>query len=479
MTVKALMTWNSKQSRWFKKYKGRQYTVSPKALGTPPTKNASIQQANAWWQAKQAELDQQDEVNLHAETNRKMAAWYAAQGHSEQAAARLAEADRLEQPNHVASPFDDPLKTGSELTPPIWHERFSRQQVAGQPEATLGDEVKDKIDRKRQQATGGAVSLKAYDLFRRCMETFQVFAGPSTPMAGINWNTKILDYHAWLLKQVSLEKMNAGYAECHIRAIKDFVLECVLQGKLPMPVILAGGRKYSNKLKIKGKGSRRETKRAKAQANKQNTWIDDLEGLKRMIRFAPDKTRLYILLALNCGYLNTDIAELAQCEIDWHKGTIKRERSKTAGQDNTPEVEYTLWDDTLKLLKQFKSDQTAPLNRNGDRVAITNKHGDKLQSVTVREDGRLKEYDAVKSAYRSFARTNGIKKPLQVLRHTGAAMIEAQSDDYGEILAGYYLGQAPQSTAGKHYFPDREKLAKALAYMAKRLGIKNRISTLP
>lgn len=52
------MTFNDKQARWFKKYQGKQYSISCKELRCEPTRTASYQAANAWWLAKKKELDE-------------------------------------------------------------------------------------------------------------------------------------------------------------------------------------------------------------------------------------------------------------------------------------------------------------------------------------------------------------------------------------------------------------------------------------
>ena len=51
------MTWNAKQKRWLKKYEGTMYSVSPRQLKCPPTKDDSRQAANQWWEAKQKKVD--------------------------------------------------------------------------------------------------------------------------------------------------------------------------------------------------------------------------------------------------------------------------------------------------------------------------------------------------------------------------------------------------------------------------------------
>ena len=46
------MGWRKKEKRWVKKYRGRFYYVSAKELGHEPTKEASRQVANEWWDKK-------------------------------------------------------------------------------------------------------------------------------------------------------------------------------------------------------------------------------------------------------------------------------------------------------------------------------------------------------------------------------------------------------------------------------------------
>ena len=67
---------------------------------------------------------------------------------------------------------------------------------------------------------------------------------------------------------------------------------------------------------------------------------------------APDRTKLYILLMLNCGMTQKDIADLAVTEVNWEEGRIKRKRSKTGDCENVPTVNYKLWPETLRLLRQ-------------------------------------------------------------------------------------------------------------------------------
>ena len=88
--------------------------------------------------------------------------------------------------------------------------------------------------------------------------------------------------------------------------------------------------------------------------------------MRTLVAAATGQLKLHILLALNCGYTNTDIAELKDPQVDWQRGAISRKRSKTQHVANVPVVTYPLWPQTFALLRQYRSGQaTVLLTRSG------------------------------------------------------------------------------------------------------------------
>jgi hypothetical protein len=57
MARKYAMTWQASTRRWFKKQRGKMYTVSCRQLGCRETKEESASSANAWWEAKLKEIE--------------------------------------------------------------------------------------------------------------------------------------------------------------------------------------------------------------------------------------------------------------------------------------------------------------------------------------------------------------------------------------------------------------------------------------
>ena len=75
--------------------------------------------------------------------------------------------------------------------------------------------------------------------------------------------------------------------------------------------------------------------------------IFTVEDTKAILNAAPERVKLYILLALNCGFTQKDIADLKVSEFDSEAGTITRKRSKTKDHEKTPTITWTLWPETL------------------------------------------------------------------------------------------------------------------------------------
>src|SRR4051812_48567199 len=71
---KCRMTWEPAKSRWRKMHKGKVYTVSCDALGTP-TKEVSYQAANAWWASRLADLTPRHPHAAYLARLDRMLAW--------------------------------------------------------------------------------------------------------------------------------------------------------------------------------------------------------------------------------------------------------------------------------------------------------------------------------------------------------------------------------------------------------------------
>jgi integrase len=226
----------------------------------------------------------------------------------------------------------------------------------------------------------------------------------------------------------------------------------------------------------------------------------DAGEIKTIFEAASERTRLYLLLMLNCGFYQSDIAALKRSEFDEGGRRITRKRSKTGHLSiNVPLVSWRLWDETHRLLVKFgqvapHSDrakgphagkvQSVPRsgtdqansnsnhgpNANGSGCLLLNENGRPVYRRALRTDGDVADCDNIKSAYERVCRKLDIKpKPLMLLRKTAASKLE-EHDTYGRF-AQLFLGQAPQALAERRYArPSPEQFDKAVQWLGEQFG---------
>jgi integrase len=161
---------------------------------------------------------------------------------------------------------------------------------------------------------------------------------------------------------------------------------------------------------------------------------------------------------LNTGMQQKDISELSWSEVDLDLGRIVRKRSKTRRFQNSPTVNYQLWECTSKLLQEFSSE--------GDPV-LKNRSGESLYKQSLKANGKAKKSDSIKNAFFRAKQKAGIQKPLKLLRKTSATLI---AEEFGEGLAALFLGHSPKSVAGRHYIrPSQKRLDEAVEWLGSKI----------
>jgi integrase len=198
----------------------------------------------------------------------------------------------------------------------------------------------------------------------------------------------------------------------------------------------------------------------------------EIDEVQRLLDAASDRMRLYLLLALNCGMTQRDLADLRRDEVDIKAGTITRKRSKTHKHAGVPVVTYQLWPATKKLLKTFA--QTS-----GD-LALLTENGEPLVREWTGDDGSPAKVDTVRLAFRRLLEkvnklVNGeaehkhvrIDGSFKLLRATGANLLE-QENGFKAVVT-LYLGHAPTTIAERHYTRgDQGLLDKAVAWLGQQ-----------
>ena len=189
-----------------------------------------------------------------------------------------------------------------------------------------------------------------------------------------------------------------------------------------------------------------------------------LADVKRLLEGGTDRTRLYTLLAINCGYLDTDIGTLLKSEVNWTEGRISRKRHKTRhNTTNTPKVDYKLWGETFGLL-------TAQCAKDGELVLL-NERGKPLTRQFIDDEGNVQDIRNIKTTMKRLRKKLGVSATFAQLRKTSVSMLEGH--DVFCRYSQYFLGHAPRTTAEKHYIqPSKDQFDKAIDWLAGQYGLK-------
>jgi integrase len=162
--------------------------------------------------------------------------------------------------------------------------------------------------------------------------------------------------------------------------------------------------------------------------------------LKHLYAAANERQRLYLLLALNTGATQSELATLLCEDVDLDDGYITRLRGKTRATSPTACC-WKLWPQTRELLARH--------------MAAPNRHGLALLTATGRPlVDPANHCDAVTLTWgklrRACARDGSAVRPLgfKHLRKTGATWIRENGDEQRQQE---YLGHARGSVAGRHY----------------------------
>jgi integrase len=435
MAKKCLMTWQAKTRRWAKKHKAKLYFVSCKQLCVKPeTKEASIDAANAWWEAKLAELESSGAPQPTPEDLRINAfkVWGMVQDWQ-----HLDEASREKLVDSLvgAGQYRKLKEQANSSLDAILNPAADRQ-IAAQVDSWLG--------MLKGATKAGQMSGSRWDSYRRNIEKFKEFMGASSPIDAIN-EARVEGFFNDLSVHVGAGKYSPSYAHTLLMTAKQFIAY-LAEKKL----IVAPGNLRSRRLRFNHS----------AAAKVEVFSAAEVQAMLKACEGFSDKTKLYLLLMLNCGMYQNDIAEMLKEEVNWKAGTITRARSKTRARGG-PMVTYPLWSETFRLLKKCKADK-------GD-LALTTDEGKPLVFYSLKGEDASR-YDVVQSAWSRLAAKMGLKKirlGMKHLRKTSATML-ASHEQY-KYYVGHFLADSPKGMDQKHYVkPSQEEFDKAIVWLGEQ-----------
>lgn len=443
------MTWVASQRRWTKMHKGTRYYVSCKELGTDDTQAASVNAANLWWQTKLDELRSGEPKPVKPGTPEAQIAalekltGFCISDDADALAAQIAVYSNYEPgklpdgiPELVLGPERiEAIKAGVEtlLNPP-----------AVPPEKTVGRLVALWVESERQRERSGNVGASRANMNRICLEHFADFLGTASAVEIIN-ELKWQEFFSHVADKVAKRTWGMTHANRVFAVAKRFV-------------------RYLWELRLIELPRNLDSKRFSFKLSPSEIEVWTIDEIKKFLAPVNGQTRLHVLLMLNCGMLGKDISDLSPKEVDWKEGIITRKRSKTEAHESVPVVQYKLWAQTLKLLKEHRSDDP-------ERVLLTTGGTPWITEQAAEGSSGFKRSDKVASCFKYWGQRTGVKKPPKALRATAASKL-AEHHAY-KFYAQYYLGQSPRTVADKHYVkPNDKEFFEALSWLESALNLK-------
>ena len=335
----------------------------------------------------------------------------------------------------------------------MWEQRFKalhrhKEYVATAAlptESSTGQVIAAYLRRKRSLVDNGELSFGRYDRMRISLEHFYQWFGDK-PIYDITSST-MLDWHSYLIGTVKQGKYERSYAKQHfddLRQLLRYIYTIYEDYKLP--------RNFDDRgLNIR-----------LVQNKVVPFTVAEAEAL---LEKAPtDRTKLFLLLALNCGMTQTDISQIYRHQIDYGTGYLTRKRGKTKWHKNTPTVSYKLWKPTIALLRQQDT---------GGDVLILNEAGKPLVRNYFRDDGKTVRLDGIGNVWHVLIRQfpePTCRKTFKALRKTGATLLASTPQFF--FCSWMYLGHSARTIAERAYIePNQPQFDAALAWLGEQFGV--------
>ena len=432
------MTWEPVKARWKKIFRGKSYTISCTTLGVPPSKTASYQAANAWWEDKKAEIEAavppHPMASVVAELERRRD-WSDGQDDHETSKFLDGLASQARQESGPDS-VTDMYYLGTPEARAMWQDRLGHAPIV-QGGRTIGEHADRFLEGRKARFRAGLLSAAQASLDDLSLRAFTDWIGRSTPIDRID----AARWEMWFLHVLASE-ISPSYKKRRWWTSRMFVSWMVELGLIVAPPNLM-------------------SKRFNFGSDLGEVEVMTVDQVRRLVSEAPGQLKLHLLLMLNCGMTQIDIRSLKPSEVDWERGRITRKRTKTKRIKAVPTVCYKLWPETLRLLREFG-------HRDGDHALLT-ESGRPWVRDGIKADGKRSKTDAIKSNFVHLARRLKIETPMKLLRKTSATLL-ANSPEFGHLHA-LFLGHSPRSVADRHYVKTSETvLDHALDWLGHQYG---------
>ena len=457
------LTWDKHRKRWKKIYRGHQLYLGS---GGGKSDAESYRLALEEFERRRAEIDQEAEnkkphrkdYETAIRLREQMAEWCVLNGgHDREHDAVVEEIRTLRRLfakasppplNKPDSPWVDPLVDKSASEHIDWYDRldclkaYHKWNRTADPDKAMAAHIDNYVNARRLEAQAGQISAKRFACLLAHLNYFKQFLGS---VAIDNFGAKHLAaYHQHLLDKIRSGDYSPAYAKSRLTDVKTFVRWLTSNDITDNPPRNLGT------LKIELEYTEPKTL--------------TIPEVKALLAGATGRTKLYLLLMLNCAFTQKDIGDLKPSEIDWQQGRIVRKRSKTKKRQTAPVVNYKLWAETFRLLQEFGK-------RAGERVLL-NAAGNPVRTLAFKDDSdKLQTNDSIRKALGTLTERLHVEKPApKVFRKTSSNLLYNHLQY--RLFHQLFLGHAVTSVAETHYVANNATILDgAIDWLADQYGI--------
>ena len=301
---------------------------------------------------------------------------------------------------------------------------------------TIGQAVGEYLAEKRTQVAIGRIKGSTLSILTNLLGYFRRWA-ESRAVEEID-EKFLTEFFAFLASQIEAEKIKRSYAHQILLHCKAFIRKQWQLRRIELPRNLTD-RDLSIPVPLA------------------DISVLSVEQVRTFYHAAQSWLKPCILLSVNCGFNQADIAALTHSAINWEEGTITKRREKTGRYTSVPTITWKLWPSTLRELQENRSPHAS--------LVLLGKHSQPL----VAGYG-LERVDAIAASWANLRSKVGITAPYKALRKTSATMLG--SNPLYARYAQYFLGHAPSTVADRHYVrPSQEEFNRALDWLGQVFGL--------
>jgi integrase len=353
----------------------------------------------------------------------------------------LAEWETLKQQLQVGPTGVDPRKSVAMATDykslGISFDGSSTDPASG--EKRISALVDAYLSKRRLEAESGQISVKMFDEHRCKILDFARVAAENGLTEIDEVTSKFLDwYRDAQLAVISEGEISPVTAKKRLSRLKTFLEWCYSSEYLDqLPRCLVNGF----------------TKVDIPDPKPQFFTVDEVRNL--FVAAPTSRTKLYICLACNFGWTQTDISSLTHEMIDWDEQTVTRKRSKTG----IP-TKHKFWKITADLLLGHMTPKS-------EGLVLVGENGLPLLTKKINDKGQESGTDVIRLAF------NRVRKKLVPEEKRGFAVFRKTSGDFVKEefqsephLFDQFLGHAPHNKMEKHYSKlHRDRLFDAIKFL--------------